>query len=86
MRFEIAVVVPISGEGTVHHTTALRLAEIYALLQRLNTPVRVYFAKHYAVDISRELGVDVALLNGATHILFIDSDIVPESPQSVLEM
>jgi len=71
-NFKLAVVIPFHGKVTLNFS--LHLAK---LLSNTSVPTEVIVSRHYNIDKARQRGVDNAIDSGFTHILFIDSDIMP---------
>lgn len=52
------------------------------MLKYTSVPVEVLISRHYNIDKARQNGVMVARKIGATHCLFVDSDIIPLTYQN----
>ena len=73
---KLAVVIP--AHGTVSLEWSIHLVN---LLKYTSVPAEVFVSRHYNIDLARQDGVMAAINTGATHILFIDTDILPFSYQ-----
>jgi hypothetical protein len=69
---KLAVVIPAHGtvslEWSIHFTNLLKYTSV---------PAEVLVSRHYNIDLARQDGVMAAINVGATHILFVDTDILP---------
>jgi len=69
---KLAVVIP--AHGSVSLEWSIHLAN---LLRHTSVPCEVFVSRHYNIDAARQDGVMAAINAGASHILFIDTDILP---------
>ena len=80
MDLRIAVVIPVS-RNPISYVFFERWRAVFeearAMLAFYNVRIWTVHAKHYSVGMARELGVQNALDAGATHIFFLDDDIIP---------
>jgi hypothetical protein len=68
----------IAGHGRVTLEWAINLSQ---LIKQTSVPVEIFVSRHYELSKARQNGVMAAKNAGATHILCIDTDIIPCSFQ-----
>jgi len=91
MELKIAIVIPVS-RNPMSYVFFERwhgiVDEARAMLAMYNPRIWFVHSKHYSVGMARELGVENALDAGATHIFFLDDDVIPtqDSPNPIVTM
>ena len=76
---KVSIVVPI--EPGLVHSLSWALA-----LRRLEIPCEyhVHAIRGFPIDVARNYGVKEALKEGSDYIFFLDSDVIPDSPQTLV--
>jgi len=64
-------------------TWALKLAD---MVRYLPFEYEVQVIKGFTIDVAREFAVKLARERGATHIFFLDSDVVPDRNDAILQL
>jgi hypothetical protein len=74
---KLGIVIP--AHGSVSLEWSIYLAN---LLKHTSVSTEVFVSRHYNIDAARQDGVMAARNAGATHLLFIDTDIIPMTYQN----
>jgi hypothetical protein len=82
-KVKVFIAVPIGDTCGLSPTWSLKLTE---LLKYVPGEYEVQVMKGYPIDVVRNAAVKMAKERGATHIFFLDSDVVPDRNDTILQL
>jgi len=82
-RVKVFIAVPIGDTCGLSPTWSLKLHE---LVKYVPGEYEVQVMKGYPIDVVRNAAVKMARERGATHIFFLDSDVVPDKNDTILQL
>ena len=82
-RVKVFIAVPIGDTCGLSPTWSLKLTE---LVKYVPGEYEVQVMKGYPIDVVRNAAVKMARERGATHIFFLDSDVVPDKNDAILQL
>jgi hypothetical protein len=82
-KVKVFIAVPIGDTCGLSPTWSLKLTE---LLKYVPGEYEVQVMKGYPIDVVRNAAVKMARDRGATHIFFLDSDVVPDKNDTILQL
>ncbi len=82
-KVKVFIAVPIGDTCGLSPTWSLKLTE---LLKHVPGEYEVQVLKGFPIDVVRNAAVEIARERNATHILFLDSDVVPNRDDTILQL
>jgi len=82
-KVKVFIAVPIGDTCGLSPTWSLKLTE---LVKYVPGEYEVQVMKGYPIDVVRNAAVKMARERGATHIFFLDSDVVPDRNDTILQL
>ena len=82
-KVKVFIAVPIGDTCGLSPTWSLKLTE---LVKYVPGEYEVQVMKGYPIDVVRNAAVKMARERGATHIFFLDSDVVPDKNDTILQL
>ncbi len=80
---KVLIAVPVGESCGLSPTWALKLAN---LVRYIPGEYEVQVIKGFTIDVAREFSVKLAREKGADYLFFLDSDVVPDRDDAVLQL
>ena len=85
-KVKVFIAVPVGDTYGLSPTWSLKLVKLVNSIRSISGEYEVQVIKGYPVDVAREFAVKTAMKYGATHIFFLDSDVVPDRDDTILQL